>query len=663
MTQAALTIEEYLANKGVRVFKASGPEVTCWCFFCGRHQRDKGRLYINTDEGVFYCQVCQESGTFNDILAHFGDPVTTVASAASDRSAEDLLARRRILNAAVACGRDMLLNNDEVMLWLIGKDRAKKQRGLSVETVEDYRLGFLARGWTLTRNLTTPHTREQLLVTGLVHLDDDPEGKSRWRKGDDFFRGPKVLIPYLSSGNCVQMRGRDYPDGKYQTGPGEDTRLFNADKLRSADEAVICEGEFDCLVLQQALALSDDPKVRKIAVVGIPGAGIFPRPWADYFRHCKRVYVALDPDDAGKKGAAKIKELLGARARIVDMPEHLPKCDWTEYLVYQGHTWRDAVALLRASGSSGRMGCSFSDAIDSWQKVEANGATLPTGFKQLDAVIDGGGMRAGTVTVPAAKTSVGKTLFAHQIVVNHKRLGLDVPTLFVSLELTRAELAERMVRQHRFYEPNATLAELGRRYDETMMICDRNRLGNRELAALIEEFDEERGCLPALVVVDYLGYFARGQNGGSQYEKSTNAIMEMKALAKETDAVFIVPSQVSRGAKEGERVDADDLRDSGAIEETADYGIGLWRPDDKLEPGQQVERTGAVQASLFKNRRGPKNQSCRLVMALGSLTLVDPSDQRALFLANAENRKVWAGKTYADIRAESAQMPLQMVVK
>lgn len=658
MTQQQVSITDYLASKNVRTFKANGPEITAWCFFCGRHQRDKGRLYINTAEGVYYCQVCTESGTFRDIAKHFGDdPATLVAG----NDADDIrYHRRRILNSAADVGHEMLCNNDDVLMWLMGTDRLKKQRGLHVETIEKMKLGFLGKGWSLTRNLRCgPVERKHLIGTGLVYNEDGEHHKA----GDDFFRGPKVLIPYISSGNVVQMRGRDWTpngDGKYQTGPGEEVRLYGVDDLRDADEAVIVEGEFDRAVLKQAFALSGEHRLKRIAVVGLAGAGAWLKPFAEYFRNCKRVWIAMDPDDAGRKGAAKVKNDLGAKAKIVDLPDDLPKCDWTEFLVYRGHTWRDAWDLLSSAMSQGRLIFSMSESIEAWQRVEASGLVLPTGFSQIDAAIDGGGMRAGTVTVPAAKTGVGKTLVASQIVVNHKRAGLHVPTLFISMELTRAELAERIVRQHRFFEPYADLEEIGKLYDETLMICDKNRLGNRDIDTVIEQFEEDMGCKPRMVVVDYLGYYARGQSGVSMYERTTNAIMDMKALAKDLDCVNVCPAQVSRGAEAGKPIELDNLRDSGAIEETADYALMMWRPDDALDPDQQSERTGALQAQLAKNRRGQNGQRFKVVCALGSLALVDPMDTRAVFQATQENRMVWSGKTYADIREQYAQTQLRL---
>lgn len=630
----AVDVVSYLAGKGIKTWRAAGDEVTCHCFFCLRHQRDKGRLYISTDSGVFFCHVCGEKGGFSRIAEHFGDKVDAIR----DTTSGDIQSRRRLLTSAMEVGYEGLVNNEEVLLWLTGKESERKQRGLSIETIEKYKLGFIGAGWSLTRSLKVPHDRDQLKAAGLVN-----------ESGRDFFTGPKLLIPYWSNGHVVQLRGRDYPAGKYQTSPGDAARLFNTDMLRGADEVVVCEGELDCLVLQQALALSPNQRTRKMAVVAVPGATIFPQGWVEYFKSCKRIYIAFDPDEAGKKGAIRVREALGPKARIVEMPEDLPKCDHTAAVTYRGWTYREYEELFAKAAHTGRRLLTVRESLDSLARAQGEVAVYPTGFPALDAQIDGGGMRTGSVTVLGAKTGIGKSLFATQLVVNQRRAQLEIPTLFFSMELTHSELIERLVYQYRFWEPAATHDDIAEAFAH-VMVCDQNKMASREMLSVLEEFEEERGCLPKQLVVDHLQYFARQQDGGSFYERTTNAIMEVKALSKDIGAASLVLSQVSRKAGAGEPIDLDHLRDSGAVEDVADYVITIWRPDDALEPTQMAERTATLQTMLAKNRRGTINLRSKLVYASASLALVDPGDSVGVFRANAENQLIAKGQSYAQVR-------------
>jgi KaiC/GvpD/RAD55 family RecA-like ATPase len=653
-----VTVIDYLTGKNIRTWQAHGDEVTAWCFFCGRHNRDKGRLYINTTEGVYFCQVCQATGTFRDLLTHFGDAPDLLRPVA-----DTVQWRRRVLDGAMDLGEKGLSQRDDVMLWLMGNDRSQKQRGLTVETILEARFGFLAKNWSLVRNLPIPDGHMHVKNTGIAYNEDVVvDGKLRHHAGDDFFRGPKVLIPYLSNGHCVQIRGRDWPEGKYQTGPDESVRLYGVDDLRGAKEVMVVEGEFDRWAVKQTLARCPEERWRNLAVVAIPGAHALPAGLGQYLSDAQKVYLGLDPDEAGQKGMIRLKEIVGPRARMVELPEDLPKCDWTEFLVYRGHGWRDIVALLQASGAEQRKLVGFSDALDSYLHREELHGAVSFGWNSIDAAIEGGGVTPGAVAVVAAKTGAGKTLIACNQIANLMKAvsstATAVPTLFVSLEMPRADIAERLIKIWWFHNPHAEYDEMREAIEPHLMIYDRNRLGPSELLHLVDEFHEAKNCLPKLIVVDHLQYYALHQRGGSAYDRATQGIMELKEVAKEADAAMVVPTQVNRIAKDGTPIEADQMRDSGAIEETADYLLTIWRPDDALEFGAKAERSGKLQGSLAKNRRGPKGQRFNLLNALSSLAILDPSDAMACSRAAVENQQFWQGKTYEQIRAQYQQRPL-----
>ena len=69
-------------------------------------------------------------------------------------------------------------------------------------------------------------------------------------------------------------------------------------------------------------------------------------------------------------------------------------------------------------------------------------AGLATGFPDLDVVLDG--LCPGNLIVPCAFTSGGKTALAMNF-VEHCLFSLNLPAMVVSLEMTAAELVERML--------------------------------------------------------------------------------------------------------------------------------------------------------------------------------------------------------------------------
>lgn len=645
---AEIDVRAYLASKGVQTIAANAPEVTAHCWFCpDGDTKGKGKLYINTEDGWFNCKRCGESGGTTLLMRSLGDdPKTTVLPG------HDPTMRRRILEEATALGEAMLAQDDDVMLYLCN------DRGLWPETVVNYRFGVVSDQWSLVGGLKK-HDPEDLKATGLVYRDGP-------RAGQDFFYD-HLLIPYRSRGTTVQMRGRvlnaHATGGKYMTGPGESVRLFNADALDGAEDVFICEGEFDTLVVQQALSLSPEDRVRKIAVVGIAGANALPDNFESYFASAKRVYIALDPDDTGKKGAVKIKELLGARGRIVEWPVNVVedglnkhgvgKMDWSEFVNKCGGTWRDIVAMMGTA--TGKRLFTMREAGEQWRTAKSTGVGIKTGYAQLDATILPG-VLPGQVMVILAKTGTGKTVLLCNLAVAMRQHKV----LFISLEMTREEVYDRLRKIYLFHNPTAT-DEVLEYALSNVLICDENRLSDRDMELLIEEYENETGSKPEIIYVDYLGYFARGQKGNSAYEKTTNAVMQLKAIAKAFRCAVVTPHQVNRLAKEGKPIDMDDARDSGAVEETADFLLSIYRPDDALANEGQGQQSGRVKMSVLKSRHGGKGRTFTFIMDLLTLAIVDDSGPNAT-RANEHNHMFWRGDTYERLRQlETAPRQLSLV--
>lgn len=645
----------YLASKGLRGKPVSGGrEVTypCWVDCAEPGDSTKRKLYVNAETGLWQCKVCGVQGGPWSMQRHFGDEP---ASGTSD----DVYMRQRILDAATDVGVSMLRNSDDALLYLL------IDRGLSEQTIIDRKLGFVTGGWSLVGSLPEGVTAAQLKSTGLVIKDGKYEGK-------DFFRR-HILIPITRHGHTLSIRGRAWGEvrgGKYMSGPGEPVRAFNIDSLEGAEEVILTEGEFDAMILHQTLQASGDPRAMKIAVLGLSGTNAIPDDLPDLLTDIKRIYIGFDSDADGRREADKLKDKLGTRARVIDLPyENARKCDWTEYLLpaqsssrtwksdhpYCGHTWRDVMRLL--SYAAGRRVFSVAESGDAYRAFKAINSGLKTGYRELDSAIKPG-MLPGQLMVALAKTGAGKTLWLCNLAYNMRARRV----LFLSLEMTREEIYDRLRRIYLFHHPHASDHDIDVAY-ANVYICDENRVSEKEFAALISEFVLEVGEAPDVVFVDYLGYYARGAKGNSPYEKVTNGVMQLKAEAKKHRFAIIAPSQVNRVAKEGKPIDLDDARDSGAIEETADFLLALFRPDDALSADgltNQVPPSGKLKMTILKSRHGNKGRVCSLQVDLLTLAVVDDNTPAA-GKARDHTRMATNGWEWEDLRRqETAPVQLQM---
>ena len=140
----------------------------------------------------------------------------------------------------------------------------------------------------------------------------EPETVARFGLGWDAL-SERYTIPAVYRGLCFGIKKRASKDGgeKYIQQAGSRVGLFNSDVLNTTDYCVICEGEIDCMTLDQA---------GLPAVSSTGGASTFRPQWARFFAHCKDVFVCFDNDDAGTNGALAVRALM-PRARLVKVPD------------------------------------------------------------------------------------------------------------------------------------------------------------------------------------------------------------------------------------------------------------------------------------------------------------------------------------------------------
>ncbi len=633
-------LREYLSSKNIRTWQAAGAEVTAHCFFLCDTDKNKGKLYLNSESWLWDCKRCGTQGGRRRLLEHFGDEDTTTWLPGANP-----VTRMQLLADYAAMAAKLLEHNEDKLRYLLG-------RGLSPETIVEAQLGYVPDRFSICGSLDS-YSRKDFETAGVLS------------RGAEFHSG-RITIPYLDRGQVLQIRGKEIT-GRYWTPAGDSVRLYRAEHLRGAETVIITEGEFDALILAQALRRNPHSPNHQAAVVGLPGAGAWPGGkdgFGDYFREAKRVYIGLDADDTGVREAGKLKEALGSKARIVVLPGHdQVKVDWTEFLRRAdddhpagGHTANDVDELLAEADRTGRRIYSIGDAAVKWRKEKEERPGLKLGFQTLDAVI-APGLRPGNVCVAMAKTGAGKTIFLANLDYNLRSRRV----LHITLENTVSEVYELLRRIYRFWHPGAEDAQLTQAMPN-LRIVDSNRLSMDDMATLVEEYTADVGEPPEVVQVDYLGYLARGQRGTSPYEKVSEAIMQLKAMAKAHEFAVIVPHQPSRAAQDGMPFSGDEARDSGVVEETADFMLGLYRPADATDK-TRTSTAGAtgweLVCQIIKSRRGGKGRSIRLAVSPASLVIADQTDAHALQRIQLETTAINQGYTYDDVARSDRTAALQ----
>jgi hypothetical protein len=246
------------------------------------------------------------------------------------------------------------------------------------------------------------------------------------------------------------------------------------------------------------------------------------------------------------------------------------------------------------------------------------------------------------------------TLFSLNILHRMRMAKPDIKILFLSLEQMRNEWFERAHRIHSFYDPGVTTLDTVNYWKDNLYLVDENRISEEVLEMCIDQYVYETGSKPDLVLVDYLGYYARAFQG-EEYARTTAAIMGLKAIAKRNQLVFLVPHQANRSNDMGSEVRLDQGRGAGTVEETSDVSLALWNPDQRKSEQEglttKADQKKELILKMSKSRDGGVNTMCVLQSAPLTLAIVPQGDEH--YARAVRERQYWvAGMSYKDaIRA------------
>ncbi len=255
------------------------------------------------------------------------------------------------------------------------------------------------------------------------------------------------------------------------------------------------------------------------------------------------------------------------------------------------------------------------DRIDTrLQKGHQTVSGLPTGFVDLDEKT--AGLHNSELVILAARPSVGKTAYALNI-ARHIAVEEGQPVFFVSLEMSRVELAERLlccqarVDSHRLRkgtlgseDMDKLIAAGGVLRKAKLFIDDSPAQGMLRIAANARRLKLRQDV--RLVIIDYLQLIEPENRRDPRQEQVAQTSRRLKFLAKELSVPVMALAQVNRASEDRQdhRPRLADLRESGSIEQDADTVLMLHRPE-MYEPGQHE---GTVELIIAKQRNGPTGE-------------------------------------------------------
>lgn len=489
-----------------------------------------------------------------------------------------------------------------------------RRRGLSLETVERFNLGFCAE-WK----------HPSLLPNEKIPTS------------------PRLIIPTSKESYLARdTRENDKlgeAEKKYTKSKAGKAHIFNADALEKAEKPVyVVEGEIDALSIIEAGGIA-------VAM----GSANYDRIFLDEVkmrRPKQPLIIALDNDDKGQDGAEKVKAGLKQAGFFYysfspigeskDANEAL--CKNREALieaVRQGEEQAKAqqVAAREEYGqaSDAPKILAFLNGIDSG----INTPLTPTGFWKLDKALDGG-LYEGLYIIGAI-SSLGKTTFIKQIADNIAAQGKDV--LYFSLEMAQTQLMAKSISRHTFELVMGKENELWKakttrgitakqRYANYSMeqrahiqaACEEyykyaghiftfegvGNIGAAQIRADVERHIRITGEEP-VVFVDYLQILAAESDRLDDKQNADRAVVALKQMSRDFKLPVVVVSSFNR-ENYRTKVSFSAFKESGGIEYSSDVLLGLQYAGagetnfNALEEAKKEPRN--VELVILKSREG-----------------------------------------------------------
>ena len=482
-------------------------------------------------------------------------------------------------------------------------------RGLSIETLNRFKIGYV-ESW-------------------------------RHPKAPNAPASPRLIIPtskesYLARDTRDQIPEEQKPYTKSKVGS---IHLFNAKALQTATKPIfIVEGELDALSIievgGEAVALGTTTKVKSLLEL------------LKTKKPEQPLIIALDNDEAGEKAYRELSEgLKGLSIPFYRLNPAGEYKDANEALQGNREALRQAVeeaehiqdeaeqaqreAYLNTSTAHYLQ--SFIDGIAD----SVNTPYIPTGFKTLDAVLDGG-LYEGLYIVGAI-SSLGKTTLITQIADQIAQAGQDV--LIFSLEMARAEIMAKSISRHTLQQVLSSGGDIrnakttrgittGKRYEgynktERELINGAivaysqyaghiyisegiGDIGAEQIRETVKQHILFTGNTP-VCVIDYVQILAPYSERATDKQNMDKAVLELKRISRDFKTPVIGISSLNR-ANYSTPISMEALKETGGLEYGSDIVIGLQlkgtgsKNFDVNEAKKKNPRE--IELVILKNRNG-----------------------------------------------------------
>lgn len=234
-----------------------------------------------------------------------------------------------------------------------------------------------------------------------------------------------------------------------------------------------------------------------------------------------------------------------------------------------------------------------------------------THFEQIDNCIRR--VEKKQVVVIGAYSGVGKSDIAIEYMLRAVCQN-KMRVIFFSLEMPKGKLIERCVAkligcsmsevEGYIRSSDTAVQDIISKLQDHLLVFDNNNYTMADIEKRIQLVNTKNlmGGPVDMVFVDYFGYL----KGTSDFEGASASATKMKAIAKESNIILVMLSQLNRGGNPYGEPNMTQLKLTGDLEASADVIMLLWRPgkDPNLSLDDKLQLENVTRLKIDKARDG-----------------------------------------------------------
>lgn len=510
---------------------------------CPLCEDDKWKFYINRYNGLNDCKICGHTGNFYQLQAKLGG-LDGISSLDSMISN-----KHKPLHSSVVKEYEENLTKDPAAMNYL------RERGFEDNIIKHFRLGC----------------------------------ENQW-----------ITIPHFQDTQLWNIKKRNYIEKEFIRVTGQPTVLFNIDNVdTNKPTIVLVESETDTIAAYQ-MGINN--------VVGLTaGAETFKPKWIPFFRQFKKVFVCLNSDTVGQKGAYKLAEKIGFdKCRNVILPTN----DVNDYLQeYSADDFMNEFGKSRKFNLKNVTDMSeYIGEIDEWFDKDGSMSGMEIPFTDINTFLSG--FKKEDLIIFSGDTGIGKTTFnlnilCHLLKNNRRCLGffLEGKIMYYIMRMmslhTKKNMNELRANKEDWQKTKDFFSLMSMFfYSGGQSDLDFHKLKDL-MSAAVKLYDIE------YVLIDNLQRLVKSSRDVTN--ETSAAIAELKSLAVDLQIPIVVISHITKVARGTKRIVMHDAKASSTIYQDCDVYLILW--DNK-----NVEDTESnLVLTIEKNRMGEGGKDISVV--------------------------------------------------